>query len=141
MTTKLIDGKEYVFCACRKRFVRLTPEEYVRQFILDRLVNDCQYPSGLIAVEQTLPQLEKRADAVVYNPLLHPIMLLEFKRETVTLTQHTVDQVLGYNQQCKVPYLVLSNGKNTFIFHVVGDDVRGLKKIPLWSELSPYMTY
>ena len=116
MKTRLINCKDYVFCEWRRRFVRLTPEEYVRQTFLTRLVTDYGYPKERIAVE--VPLLDKRADAVVYDSHLQPMMIIEFKAETVTLTQKTLDQAAVYNRQLHVPYLILHNGPTTMVARV-----------------------
>ena len=138
MRTRTIDNKEQVFCAWRRRFVRLTPEEWVRQQVLESLENECGYPHSLIAVEVPIEVagLRKRCDAIVYNAAMQPVMLLEFKADTVPLTQKVLDQAAVYNRQLKVPYLVLSNGAQTVITRVLPNQYEYLNQIPLWSQLS-----
>ncbi len=133
MKTRLINSKEYIFCAWRKRFVRLTPEEYVRQRFLERLVTDYGYPREQIAVE--VPLMDKRADAIVYDIHLKPLMIIEFKAETVPLTQKTLDQAAVYNRQVHVPYLILHNGPTTLAAHI-STEITFLNTIPQWIELS-----
>ncbi len=116
MKTRIINNKDYVFCEWRRRFVRLTPEEYVRQTFLTRLVSDYGYPKERIAVE--VPLLDKRADAIVYNAQLQPQIIIEFKAETVPLTQKTLDQAAIYNHQLHVPYLILHNGPTTMVARI-----------------------
>lgn len=130
MKTRLINCKDYVFCEWRRRFVRLTPEEYVRQTFLTRLVTDYGYPKERIAVE--VPLLDKRADAVVYDSHLQPMMIIEFKAETVTLTQKTLDQAAVYNRQLHVPYLILHNGPTTMVARVE-PELQFLNTIPPYS--------
>lgn len=130
MKTRLINCKDYVFCEWRRRFVRLTPEEYVRQTFLTRLVTDYGYPKERIAVE--VPLLDKRADAVVYDSHLQPMMIIEFKAETVTLTQKTLDQAAVYNRQLHVPYLILHNGPTTMVARVE-PELQFLTTIPPYS--------
>lgn len=133
MRTRLINGKQQVFCEWRRRYVRLTPEEYVRQSFLHRLVHDYQYPMHLIAVEV---QLEgKRADAIVYDRLMNPIMIIECKADTVALTQRTLDQATTYNRQVHVPYLILHNGSCSVIAHVTDNQIVFAKEIPAYGEL------
>ena len=132
MKTRIINDKEYVFCEWRRRFVRLTPEEYVRQNFLARLVADYGYPKEKIAVEVFLGG--KRADAVVYGEALRPMMIIEFKADTVALTQKTLDQAAVYNRQLHVPYLILHNGPTSFIAHIE-PEVRFLNEIPFYSQL------
>ena len=117
LNTKDINGKEYVFCAWRRRWVRLTPEEWVRQQFLRRLVDDYHYPAGRIGVEVSIAvgEAKKRCDAVVYDERLQPIVLIECKAEHVALTQRTLDQAITYNRQLSVPYLFLHNGPETIV--------------------------
>lgn len=133
MKTRIIDNKEYVFCEWRRRFVRLTPEEWVRQNFLMRLVTDYGYPKEKIAVEVFLGG--KRADAVVYGEALQPLMILEFKAETVPLTQKTLDQAVVYNRQLNVPYLILHNGPTSLVVHIASE-IDFEKQIPTWTQLS-----
>ena len=112
MRTRLYNGKEQIFCEWRHRWVRLTPEEWVRQQILHRMVEEYGYPASLIAVEKaiTVGEAKKRYDAVVYDTTMQPLMLIECKAETVPLTQKTLDQAVTYNRKLNVPYLLLCNG-------------------------------
>lgn len=132
------NNKEQVFCTWRRRFVRMTPEEWVRQQVLGTLEKRYHYPHSLIAVEVPIGvgKLSKRCDAVVYNQQMQPIMLLEFKAETVPLTQKVLDQAAVYNQTLQVPYLLLSNGRQTIVVHVFPNQYEYLNQIPLWSQLS-----
>lgn len=138
MKTRVINNKEQVFCAWRRRFVRLTPEEWVRQQVLSSLESESGYPHALIAVEVPIEVagLRKRCDAIVYSPQMQPLMLLEFKADTVPLTQKVLDQAAVYNRQLHVPYLVLSNGAQTVITHVLPTEYEYLNQIPLWNQLS-----
>lgn len=138
MKTKLINNKDYVLCSWRRRWVRLTPEEWVRQHFLDRLTTDFGYPHELIAVEVPFQvgAVPKRADAIVYNKQMQPLMLLEFKREDVALTQRVLDQAAVYNRQLHVPYLILSNGPETIVARVHADRFDFLPAIPTWTQLS-----
>ncbi|MBR6118092.1 MAG: type I restriction enzyme HsdR N-terminal domain-containing protein [Paludibacteraceae bacterium] len=115
MRTRVFNGKEQIFCEWRHRWVRLTPEEWVRQHILHHMVEQLGYPSSLIAVEQaiTVGDANKRCDAVVYDASLQPLMIIECKAETVPLTQKTLDQAITYNRKLNVPYLLLYNGVQT----------------------------
>ena len=115
MRTRVNNNKEQIFCEWRKRWVRLTPEEWVRQQLLHRLVEEYGYPASLIAVEVPFTMTNGksfRADAVVYRQM-QPLMLIECKAETVPLTQKTLDQAITYNRTFHVPYLLLSNGVQT----------------------------
>ena len=112
MRTRINQNKEQIFCEWRHRWVRLTPEEWVRQQLLHHLVEQLDYPASLIAVEQAISvgETKKRCDAVVYDRQMLPLMLIECKAETVPLTQKTLDQALTYNRKLNVPHLLLYNG-------------------------------
>ena len=112
MRTRINQNKEQIFCEFRHRWVRLTPEEWVRQQLLHHLVEQLDYPASLIAVEQAISvgETKKRCDAVVYDRQMLPLMLIECKAETVPLTQKTLDQALTYNRKLNVPHLLLYNG-------------------------------
>lgn len=133
MNIKQIRGKDYILCGWRRKYVRLTPEEWVRQQVLHQLVTEYGYPSSSIAVEVQLTT-KRRADAVVYKQDLTPIMLIEFKAETVELSQKTLDQIAVYNRQYKVPYLLLSNGRQ-MVMAKVEEQIIFLENIPEWTQL------
>ena len=134
MRTRVYNGKEQIFCEWRHRWVRLTPEEWVRQQLLHRLVEQLGYPASLISVEQaiTVGVARKRCDAVVYDSALQPIMIIECKAETVPLTQKTLDQAITYNRKLNVPYLLLHNGIQTFFVNGTNTYTSG---IPRYSDL------
>ena len=138
MKMRMVNDREQVFCAWRRRFVRMTPEEWVRQQVLESLETRYHYPHSLIAVEVPIEvgKLRKRCDAIVYNLQMQPLMLLEFKAETVPLTQKVLDQAAVYNRTLHVPYLLLSNGAQSIVAHVLPDRYEYLNQIPLWSQLS-----
>ena len=105
-----------IFDAIRKRFVTLTPEEWVRQNFLQFLIKEKKFPSSLIAIETGLKynQLQKRADVLAYNKLGLPYLMVECKAPSVMVTQNAFDQVARYNMVFKVRYLVVTNGINHF---------------------------
>lgn len=131
------DGKDYIFCAWRRKFVRLTPEEWVRQHFLHALVEDFAYPQTLIAVETPIcvGEVQKRCDAVVFDRDLRPLCIVEFKAPTVSLTQKVFDQVAVYNRRLNVQYFFLSNGKEHQACRVLPDSYERLSNIPLYSDL------
>jgi len=135
MNIKEVGGKQYVFCAWRKKYVRFTPEESVRQQFLHALVEHYHYPEGLIAVEVQLAT-GRRADAVVYNQTLQARVLIEFKAENVALTQGVLDQIAVYNRQFKVPYLILCNGQQMVVAQVNEQQITFLDTIPQWNEIN-----
>ena len=130
MRTRVYNNKEQIFCDWRHKWVRLTPEEWIRQQLLHRLVEQLDYPSSLIAVEVPLEKLSivnsqfsinQRCDAVVYDNTMHPLMIIECKAETVPITQKTLDQAINYNRKLNVPHLLLYNGIQAI--YVNGNDI------------------
>lgn len=109
-----------VFDPVRRRRVRLTPEEAVRQQTIRELHELCGYPLELMQVEAaiTLNGLTKRCDIVVYDHNVRPWMIVECKKESIHLTQKVVDQACRYNLVLQVPYLLLTNGRERICLHV-----------------------
>lgn len=105
-------GKEFIFDETRKRWTRLTPEEWVRQNFLQYLIRIKGYPSSLIAVEKEINvgELKKRFDILIYNSRHQPWMMVECKAMTVPLHEKVLDQLLRYNLSVPVPFLVITNG-------------------------------
>ena len=134
MRTRVNNNKEQIFCEWRHRWVRLTPEEWVRQQLLHRLVEQLGYPGSLIAVEQAIKvgEANKRCDAVIYDRQMTPLMVIECKAETVQLTQKTLDQAITYNRKLNVPYLMLHNGVQTIVIHGTDHYTSG---IPRYTDL------
>ena len=133
-----MDYKQQILCAWRRKYVRLTPEEHVRQSVLRALETHFGYPHGLIGVEIPIEVagLKKRCDAIVYNRQMRPLMLVEFKAETVPLTQQVLDQAAIYNRRLHVPYLMLSNGKDTIVAEVLETTYRFQEQIPTYQALN-----
>lgn len=101
-----------VFDPVRQRWVALTPEEWVRQHVLNYLVYDLGCPRSLIGVEVALSLngLAKRADIVVHDRTAKPMVLVECKAPGVVMGQRTFEQAARYNQVFRVPYLMVTNG-------------------------------
>jgi type I site-specific restriction-modification system R (restriction) subunit len=110
------NGKIYVFDRLRKQFVRLTPEEFVRQQFVSYLIEYKGYPSGLLANEIgiVLGNINKRCDTVLYDNYLQPLMIIEYKSPTTAINQKTFDQIARYNLALQVPWLIVSNGLQHF---------------------------
>ena len=105
-----------VFDPTRKKFVNLTPEEFVRQNFIHWLTGHLGYPLSLMGneVEICLNDTKKRCDTVVYDKKGNPLMIIEYKAPNVEITQDTFDQVVRYNMELKAKYLVVSNGRNNY---------------------------
>lgn len=106
----------FIFDAIRKKFVVLTPEEWVRQNFIRFLTEDKKYPASLVAVEIGLKynQLRKRADVLIYNKAGQPHLMIECKAPEVKISQDTFHQIAAYNMSFKVNYLVVTNGLDHF---------------------------
>ena len=126
------DNKEFIFDEVRKRWVILTPEEWVRQNFLQYLIRVKNYPATLIAIEKEikLGELKKRFDIVVYDTSSQPCMIIECKEMKVDLSKHVLDQVLRYNITMQVPYLVITNGSYCRAFKCVNNQLEELTELP-----------
>ena len=106
------DGKRMIFDFLRRKYVALTPEEWVRQHFTHYLVEHKGYPKGLLGNEIELQIGDKRlrCDSILYNKVARPQMIIEYKAPTVPLQQKVFDQVSAYNLLLRVDYLIISNG-------------------------------
>ncbi|NLD20944.1 MAG: type I restriction enzyme HsdR N-terminal domain-containing protein [Bacteroidales bacterium] len=106
-----------IFDPIRKKYVARTPEEEVRQYIISLLLEKLLIPSSHIAVEQGFKynDLQYRADIVVYDSHLTPVMLVECKAPSVSLSDSVIEQVVRYNFVLKVAYIMISNGNKTYL--------------------------
>lgn len=131
------NGKDYIFCTWRHKFVRLTPEEWVRQHFLHAIVESLAYSPSLLAVEAPIMvgEVKKRCDAIVYDRQLNPLCIIEFKAPTVALTQHVYDQVAVYNRKLGVNFFIISNGKEHHACRVTADGYDFLPNIPAYTDL------
>ncbi|MEY4051907.1 MAG: hypothetical protein RIR64_892 [Bacteroidota bacterium] len=128
---KALKGKDQIFDPFRKSWVVLTPEEWVRQNLLQYLVQILHYPSSLIAVEKEikLGELSKRFDIVVYKNEL-PWMIIECKEAKVALNEKTMEQILQYQQVLKAQYLFISNGHETLGAKIESGKLQALQNFP-----------
>lgn len=101
-----------IFDIIRKKFVALTPEEWVRQHWIHYLIEEKKYPRSLFALEKMieLNKLSKRCDIVIYNREGKPFLIVECKSPDVKISQKVFDQIARYNLTLQVKYLVVSNG-------------------------------
>ena len=105
-------SKQMIFDNVRKKYVRLTPEEWVRQNFVQFLIAEKGYSPALLAVETgvNVNNNPQRADLVVFDRRGNPAMVVEFKAPDVKITQETFDQIARYNMRLKVKFLIVSNG-------------------------------
>ena len=116
LKTKLVGGTTQVFDAVRKKYLVLTPEEWVRQHFIHYLNSEKKYPLGLMGVEQMVKYNEQstRADIVLYTSEGNPNMIVECKAPKVKITQDTFNQIAKYNFKLRVDFLVVTNGMQHF---------------------------
>lgn len=139
--TKIVvrNEKQMVFDFLRKRFVALTPEEWVRQQFTHFLVERKGYPAMFIGNEITLSvgRLSRRCDSVVFNKSAEPVMIIEYKAPTVKITQKVFEQICSYNIALHAPYLTVSNGLQSYCCRIdkEANTYEFLKDIPAYGEL------
>ena len=128
-----------IFDFIRKKYITLTPEEWVRQNFLRFLVEEKKYPASLILVEQILKvyKMQRRCDAVVYDKKGFPQMIIEFKSPDIALNQKVFDQIAHYNIALNVTYLIVSNGLVHFCCFIdpVSKSYQYLDDVPEYSAL------
>ena len=109
-------GHRQVLDVLRRRYVALTPEEWVRQHFVHFLIEHKGYPKGLLANEVELRVGEKRlrCDTLLYNRAMQPQMIVEYKAPDISITQRVFDQISVYNLLLHVDYLVVSNGRQHY---------------------------
>jgi hypothetical protein len=127
-------GRELIFDPLRRLWIKLTPEEWVRQNILQYLQQELKYPASLIAVEKELMlgELKKRFDILVYNRDHQPWMMIECKAMGVHLDEKVLSQILRYHIAIPVPYLVVTNGAYCAAFEKLNGVLSELKDFPKW---------
>ena len=130
----LEDGKYEVWDVWRKKWILLSPEEWVRQQFLHWLVAEHKYPSGRILIEKGVPGLsrKRRFDALVLSKSGSVFMILEFKAPEVPLNNEVFLQIAHYNSQIAAQYLAVSNGLHTYIAQITAEsnEIVFLTKIP-----------
>jgi hypothetical protein len=113
---KSSENKFFIFDIIRKKYVVITPEEWVRQHFIWYLIEEKQYPISLIAVEKklTINKLTKRTDILIFNTEGNPDIIVECKAPSVKITQETFDQIARYNLKLNANYLITTNGLEHF---------------------------
>jgi hypothetical protein len=133
------DKKTKIFDAIRKRYLVLTPEEWVRQNFIEFLVRERNFPRGLIAVEKGLKLngMQKRTDILVYAKNTQPLLMVECKAPEIKIEQKVFDQIARYNLHFKLPYLVVTNGLNHYCakINIETKSFNFLKDIPNYQEI------
>ena len=130
------DGFDEIFDAIRKQWIRLTPEEWVRQNMIAYLVKERLVPAVLISIEKEIRvgDLKRRFDIVVFNTEGLPWLLVECKATTVSLSEKTIGQTLGYLSEINCPYILITNGSYTYGWKVEAGGFHALTQLPLFGE-------
>jgi len=110
------ENKTLIFDKLRKKYMVLTPEEWVRQHFVYFLIEEKKYPISLIALEKqlTINNRKKRTDILVFNTAGNPEIIVECKAPSIKITQATFDQIARYNLKLKATYLIVTNGLEHF---------------------------
>ncbi len=128
-----------IFDSLRRKYIMLTPEEWVRQHFVNFLVNYKKYPASLIVNEMkiTLNSMTRRCDSVVYDNKMQPLAICEYKSPNVVINQNVFDQIVRYNIVLKVKYLMVSNGMQHYCceMNFENQTYRFLDDIPEYSLL------
>lgn len=140
--TRLYKNQKQVFDPVRKRYVSLTPEEEVRQQVLHTLIEQLRVPAGLTAVEYTIKvgSLVKRCDVVVFSSDHQALLIVECKAEHIKITQKTLDQATRYNLGLEVDFLMLSNAKTYYLFHISDGKLKPCKDLLTFAEMDSLKT-
>ena len=131
------ENKPLIFDVIRKKFVVLTPEEWVRQHVVTFLLSEKKYPASLINVEKQLKLHDtiKRYDIVVYNNDGTIFLIVECKASKIAITQETFNQIARYNFVVNATYLIVTNGLDHYFCKMdfVNEKYVFLKDIPVYS--------
>jgi hypothetical protein len=135
-TVKKAEGKVWIFDVIRKKYLVLTPEEWVRQHFIHYMISDLYYPRSLIKVEGglTYNQLAKRSDIVVFDRLGAPWMLVECKSPDLKINESVLRQASAYNHTLRAKYLTVTNGLTHYCSQINWTE----NKIDLLTELPAY---
>jgi hypothetical protein len=126
--------KDFIFDSLRKKWLMLTPEEWVRQNFVQYLVQVKNYPADLIAQEKVLQlgELKKRFDILVYDKQHRPWMMIECKAPEIKLNESVLQQVLRYHISIPVEFLIITNGATCYGWEKKGMNLHLLEQIPEW---------
>lgn len=123
----------------RRKYVALTPEEYVRQHFVNWLCTELGYPPSIVANEVRihLNETQRRCDTVIFNPGSEPLMIVEYKAPDIALSQATFDQIVRYNMVLRARYLVVSNGMKHYccVMDYKNNTYNFIPRIPAYSEV------
>ena len=126
------NDKKIILDLLRKKWIALTPEEWVRQNFIQVLIQVYNYPASLIAVEKEimLGEMKKRFDILVYDKDHKPWMMVECKAAVVELNEKVFDQLLRYNQALPVSFLIITNGNSTYGWQKKDNELVEINSLP-----------
>ena len=137
--TKVEGKRMMIFDGIRKKYVALTPEEWVRQHLIHYLVTEKGYPASLISVEapHQYARVGKRSDVLIHNRNGQPLMLVECKAPEVNITQKVFEQIAVYNLTIHAPYLMVTNGLQHYCLTAASDASPScfLHEVPRYADL------
>ncbi len=138
------DGLDFIFDPYRRKYVRLTPEEWVRQNFVTWLVKERSFPASVIIMEKSMTynKMHKRCDVLVYDRRGKPVLMIECKAPGVKIRREVFDQIAVYNLVFRVPYLLVTNGLNHYGCKADFDSrkISFLKDIPSYEQLNEGIT-
>jgi len=128
-----------IFDPNRRKYVKLTPEEWVRQNFVQYLIHEGKYPPGLIGIEVmfSLNKLRRRVDILVHNRAGEPVMIVECKEPDFIIDDNSFDQIVCYNMGLKVPYFIFTNGLRHYACKTDHEhnNYKFIDVIPLYEDL------
>ena len=129
--------RQTIWDPLRKREVALTPEEQVRQWFIGVLNKDMQVPMHMMMSEAGFKLGDKqfRADIIVYGRDAQPLAVVECKRPEVELTKGVLDQAVRYNMVLDVKYIIITNGRRTYICQRKGERFSFMDSVPVYNEM------
>ena len=127
------DKNDFIYDEIRRKWLVLTPEEWVRQNFIQYLILSKKYPASLIAVEKEIKvgELRKRFDIVVYKNDI-PWMIIECKQMNVKLSSNVLQQILSYHSQLQASFIIITNGNETRLWHKQQNHFIEINEIPAW---------
>lgn len=138
--TRTIRGKRMIYDPVRGKYVRLTPEEWVRQHFVQYLVQELGYPPALLAIEAafTYQGMDRRADVIAHDRSGRPALLVECKAPNVPVSQDTFDQAAGYNRVIRARFLVVTNGYDHYCCEIDHEarSYRFMDQLPPFDDVS-----
>jgi predicted type IV restriction endonuclease len=130
---------EMIFDPVRKKYVKLTPEEWVRQNFMQYLIQQGKYSPGLMGVEVMFHfnTLKRRTDILIHDRTGAPVMIVECKSPDVAIDDKVFDQIVNYNMEFKVPYIIVTNGLVHYICKINHENKSWefLNVIPLYEDI------